>query len=185
MKIQKIKNKKAATKLLSIWWFAILLIIAVGIIIGTSIFFSKKIDVRLLESDIIAAKLTDCVIDARGVIDLEALNLKDDAAKGSFLEKCGFNSEIISSSSDYFARINLYEAGSNPPKEIMSPIYFGNSAFEGDCPVGASASYGANYFARCLAELNGTFVDNRGKKTTFQIVAGSNNEYRPQAGAKI
>ena len=58
MKLKNIKiNRKADTKLLSIWWFLVLTIIGVGIIIGTMVFFSKNIDLRAQEAEILSVRL--------------------------------------------------------------------------------------------------------------------------------
>jgi len=50
----KLKNNRADSKLISIWWFAVLFLIAGGIVAGTLLFYSRGIDVRALESNVLS-----------------------------------------------------------------------------------------------------------------------------------
>jgi len=54
------KNKKAE-KYLSMYWFAILIIVAVGISLIIWIFYGKPFDVRNAESEILISKIADCI----------------------------------------------------------------------------------------------------------------------------
>lgn len=85
-------NKKAE-KYLSMYWFAILVIVAVGISLIVLIFYGKPLDVRKTESDILINKITDCISNQS--------ILRDDITNDNFLDKCHL---IIDD--DYYIKIN-------------------------------------------------------------------------------
>lgn len=72
-------NKKAE-KYLSMYWFAILIIVAVGISLIVLIFYGKPFDVRNAESEILINKIADC-ISVDNELNLEITN-------ENFLGKC-------------------------------------------------------------------------------------------------
>lgn len=77
------KNKKAE-KYLSVYWFAVLCIVAVGIAMIVAIFYGKPLDVRQIESQIIVNKIADCI----SFSDTEVL--REDINNENFFEKCNF-----------------------------------------------------------------------------------------------
>jgi hypothetical protein len=167
-----IKNKQADSKILSIWWFAVLAAIGVGVVIATLVFFSGKVDVRLLEADVLSARIINCVV-TNGVVLEEFI-------QGNFdiFEKCGINKEIIDSS-NYYLKISLFDENK---KALGKNLVFGNNAFEEECKVGASMITATN-FARCT-ENEAIFVNSNNKNITLNIVAGSNYEYRLKEAGK-
>lgn len=62
------KNKRGTDKMLSIYWFVILTIVAGGIFAMVYIFYGSPYDVRGVESEIFAERIADC-ISRQGVID--------------------------------------------------------------------------------------------------------------------
>lgn len=54
-------DKKATDKLISVYWFAILILTAAAIVYMVSIFYSQPYDIRELEAGILANKIADCV----------------------------------------------------------------------------------------------------------------------------
>ena len=53
-------NKKGED-ILSIWWFAVLFIVAGGIVFGTLSFYSDYADIRSFESEILVNKVERCL----------------------------------------------------------------------------------------------------------------------------
>jgi hypothetical protein len=75
-------NKKGA-KYLSVYWFAILILVAGGIVAMVFVFYGKPYDVRNVEAEIMVNKVADCLL-VNGKLDSEINNL-------NILEKCNFN----------------------------------------------------------------------------------------------
>ena len=157
--------KKAELNLLSIWWFAILVVIAVGIVSSTLIFYSNKADVRLSEADILATKIIDCV-SSDAFINERFLSKNFDVFK-----ECSINQSIVNNSGNYYLKISLKKNDN-----LIQESKYGNSAFEIDCKIGASMIEAKNY-PRCL-QREVLLFDNNYEKYKLSILAGSNNEYR-------
>jgi len=156
-----LNNKKAGEKILSLWWFAVLAIVGVGIIAGTLMFYSKDIDVRGIEADIISDKIMDCLAN-RG-------NINQDFLDGSFdiFDKCYLDKDILASEQGlYYIKISVSGAGVN-----FEPKRFGNFGLEEDCSIQEKTN--SKYFARC-SEKNVLVLDNQKNKLKLSILTGSN-----------
>lgn len=160
-------TKRADSKLLSIWWFAVLTAIAVGVVIATMIFFSAKVDVRLLEADVLASRVIGCISN-EGVISQDFIE-----GKLNIFEKCGLNEKVLDSA-DYFIKVE--NLGQN--KILLEK---GNSAFEKDCLI-AKSMIKADKFARCV-NLDIKLKDINNKEVSLKIITGSNYEYRSEGAS--
>lgn len=95
--------KKGTEKILSIYWFIILFIVAGAIVYMTTIFYGEPYDVRQIEANILVNKIVDCLSDGE--------NLRQDAAdenfRDNFLENCNlnFNSEEMWEEEQYYIEI--------------------------------------------------------------------------------
>ena len=56
-----LKMNKLGGKILSVYWFAILVIVAVGVIAMVFVFYGKPYDVRKAEGEILINKIADCL----------------------------------------------------------------------------------------------------------------------------
>ncbi|MCK5603473.1 hypothetical protein KAR91_16430 [Candidatus Pacearchaeota archaeon] len=65
-------NKVGDEKVLSIWWFFVLALVAAGVAAGVFMFYSAPFDVRELESGILVDKVFDCMND-NGYLRSDAL----------------------------------------------------------------------------------------------------------------
>src|SRR3989344_4017276 len=63
-KIELLDNKKG-DKILSIYWFAILAIVVVGIVAMVIVFYGKPYDIRKEESGVLTMKIADCLSDGK------------------------------------------------------------------------------------------------------------------------
>lgn len=155
--------KKAETKLLAIWWFLVLIIITLGIVMGTSFFTANKLDVREAEAGILIEKVANCVI-VNGMVNEKAIN--------SIFDSCYLNEKIINQSSSYFIKIQIL----NSTDKIIRQYVFGNNALEADCKVGAAMT-SAKKFPRCL-EKSFFAVNSFGENVKLNLIAGSNYEFK-------
>ena len=63
-----LKNKIGADKILSVYWFAILFIIAAGILAMVYVFYNSPFDVRQIEAEILSSRVAEC-ISHQGILD--------------------------------------------------------------------------------------------------------------------
>lgn len=91
MKIQnKINgNKTGAEKIISVYWFAILFIVAAAIVYMVSSFYGKPYDIRELEAKILADKIAEC-LSVGGYINENWVNFNND----NFLSQCRLNFNV-------------------------------------------------------------------------------------------
>jgi len=132
-----IKDKRGTDKILSIYWFVILTLIAGGVFAMVYVFYGAPYDVREIESEILAEKIADC-ISSKGIIDSEffidgTFNTK---IGENFNEKCNFNFNVEEGYGDtnevqYFYEVEFYTL-----EDLANPafnFYNGNSNWEADC----------------------------------------------------
>ena len=86
IKMKLIKEKKGAEKIMSVYWFAILFLVAGAIVYMVSIFYGSPYDVREIEANILINNVADCLSE-NGKL---RYGLNDDL-KSNFLELCHLN----------------------------------------------------------------------------------------------
>lgn len=77
-------------KILSVYWFAILFIVAAGIVYVVASFYGQPYDVREIEADILTDKIAEC-ISSQGV--LEGFVFQSNF-ENNFMEICNLNFEV-------------------------------------------------------------------------------------------
>lgn len=70
-------DKRGGDKMLSIYWFAILFIVAAAIVYIASLFYGKPYDVREIEANLLANKISDCLVDSQGYFTGVSGNVAD------------------------------------------------------------------------------------------------------------
>jgi hypothetical protein len=156
------KNKKAE-KLLSIWWFFVLAVIAGGIVIGVLIYSSADISVRETEANVLAEKITDCLID-NGY-------LKENIFDKNFniFDFCSLNQKVFEKSGNFYFNISIFDS-----ENLIFNLAKGNPAFEKDCKIQEKTE--TKYFPKCSEKQEiALFKD---KNVQINILAGSNQNGR-------
>lgn len=115
-----INDRNAGERLLSIYWFFILMIVGIGIVIGVFIIYSTKLDVRGLESEFLSDRILECLVD-NGKLNNEIF---DDHAR---LGKQEFEEYLES-----ICRLNLDDIESEQ-YYVFVGVYDYDSCKEGDC----------------------------------------------------
>ena len=82
-------NKKGGDKIISVYWFAILFIVAAAVVYMVSSFYGTPYDVRELEANALANKVADCFSEA-GYIRDNWREINED----NFLTLCGLNFDV-------------------------------------------------------------------------------------------
>jgi hypothetical protein len=115
----KIKNKKGAEKIISVYWFVILFMVAGTIAYSVSIFYGNPYDVREIESNIMINKIADCLSE-NGKLKEGVLS---EDFKENFLEKCNLN--FGNDKDEYYIEIEFYDF-ENPEEALKFNINKGN-----------------------------------------------------------
>ena len=130
-----LKNKKA-NKIISVYWFAILFIVAAAIVYMVISFYGEPYDIREAEVYALTNKIagSGCLSEA-GYLKEGVLN---EDFKENFMEKCKLNFEVEDvhnwrEHGQYYVEINFYDFLT---MEEISEIKKGNEALKMDCGKG-------------------------------------------------
>jgi hypothetical protein len=137
-------NNKGSEKIMSLYWFAILIIVAGGVFSMVSIFYGYPYDVREVETGILAEKVGTCISD-QGVLNEEIFN---EEFQNNFLGNCNLNFNTDSEIQEYFIGIEIFEIG-----DLENPVLdysIGNSNWLADCVIEDSGKY--ERLAKCVEE---------------------------------
>jgi len=129
-------NKRGTDKILSIYWFVVLTLVAGGIFAMVYVFYGPPYDVRDIESEIFAERIADC-ISKQGIIDSNFFT-KDGFNKdigNTFTQRCNFNFNVeegyTKDEIQYFYKVEFYIL-----KDLTNPsfsFFDGNSNWESEC----------------------------------------------------
>jgi hypothetical protein len=146
-------NKRGTDKILSIYWFVVLTIIAGGVFAMVYVFYGSPYDVRGIESGILAERVADC-ISRNGVMDSSLFSGKDfnKEINNTFPKKCNFNFNVEDGymhpeETQYFYKVEFYTL-----KDSANPafsFYNGNNNWETDCFVKKANSKDYSRLAKC------------------------------------
>lgn len=146
-------DKRGADKILSIYWFMILTIVAGGIFAMVYIFYGAPYDVREIESDLLAQKIANC-ISKNGMIDSNFFlgDEFDPEIRTRFTDRCGIIFDVESDYSDtntiqYFYKVEFYKINNLVEPEFI--ILGGNLNWEGECYIKKSNSKDYLMLAKC------------------------------------
>lgn len=81
------KDKQGGDKMLSIYWFAILFIVAAAVVYMVVLFYGRPYDVRSVEADFLLNKVSDCL---SGTTNLRQ-EIFSEEFQDNFLELCNLN----------------------------------------------------------------------------------------------
>ena len=135
MKLNKI-NKKG-DKLLSIYWFAILVIVATGVVIMVNVYYGSPYDVRQVESGILANHVANCIYFG-GEVNPSIISpdgfFKEDF-KDHFMDYCTLNFNVQGEFTQipYYTEVNFFK-GIDSPTSVFN-ITEGNKNLKSDCSV--------------------------------------------------
>lgn len=131
------KNKRGTDKLLSIYWFAILFIVAAGIVYMAALFYGSPYDVREIEATLLSNQIADCVSKG-GYLNEQALQLTSD----NFLEFCNLNFNVEDfkdwkTQEQFYVEINFYKFNKDAPdglgSKFVEDIVAGNTNLKEYC----------------------------------------------------
>ena len=142
--------------LLSIWWIFVLAVIAGGVVIGVSIYYSADVNINLVHADVLGNRITNCLVQNGNIIyDME---------KYDFFKECKINKKLFNDG-DFFVKVLI-----SYDDKIIHDKNYGNFAYEKDCQVLEKVSSKSSL--RCanrkeIAEYND-------KEVILEIISGIN-----------
>jgi len=166
-----IKNRKGE-KIISIYWFAILFIVAAAIVYMAALFYGDPYDIRALEADILTDKIAECFSKGAEGTD-EGGYLNEEINQENFLQECDLTFDVggISGSGEkglYYVRVSVLEFGT----EIihLPTIKEGNANLKLSCVL----SNGAGTLPYCL-ERSFYILDQEGRQYEINILSAVRN----------
>ena len=126
-----IKNRKGTDKLISVYWFAILFIVAAAIAYMALSFYGEPYDARKLEVNILTNQVADCLSEAGYLKEGILERMETD-----FLETCDLNFEVEEyekwNDDQFYVEIVIYDFDTG---EQISEISEGNQNLKLDCEI--------------------------------------------------
>jgi hypothetical protein len=146
--------------LLSVWWFAILVTVSAGIVLGVSFFYSISLDTRSVEANILSDKIADC-LSKQTPENIEFIKSFD------IFSKCGLNKNVFENGSNFYINVSVFNG------EKTESVQFGKTSIGKDCLI--SNSVNAKYFPQCY-ENDLVIYDKDKNALNIIIITGSNND---------
>ncbi len=164
-------HKRGGSKVLTMYWFVILIIVAGGIFSMVYSFYNYPYDVRELEGEIMINSIADC-LSSKGEINSELFDENEfsESFRTSVLEKCNLNLEVEESleiDTQYYFKIDFYNASNlNVP---VFDISAGNKNLVADCNIQEEKEY--MRAARCVEDDFFSFNKDNGDLYLIKILS--------------
>ncbi len=155
------KNRRG-DKIISMYWFAILIIVAAGIFGMVYVFYGSPYDVRQIEANVLGNQIADCSsYGGRINPNLVSNGKAVQKTAAEFLEMCHLNFQTVEwEEEQYYAQVEIYklENMNSPFLEINA----GNSNWLSSCALQADKEM--ERLAKCV-------------RKSFYSLDDSNNQY--------
>jgi hypothetical protein len=129
------QNSKGANKLLSIYWFFILVLVSGGIVLMVHSFYSSPYDVREGEAEILSKKIATCISNGGTFSDkvVSTTGVFLESFQDNFMKECNFNFDVQGEFErpQYYFEVDFYDF-SNLRRSIFQ-IAEGNQNWKADC----------------------------------------------------
>ena len=126
-------NKIGAETTITVYWFAILVIVTGAVVYMVSLVYGQPYDVREAESEILANNIADCLAEGGY---LREKTLEDSSFNENFLGKCNINLETLDfpeSRGEYYVEATFYDFDTG--SKIDFEISKGNVNLKQNCEI--------------------------------------------------
>ena len=146
------KNRKGGDKVISVYWFVILILVAGGVYAMVSSFYNYPYDVREVEAELMTNKIADC-LSASGQLNSDIFGEEgfNQEFEDNFLDECeiNLNSELdINGVLQYYFKIDFYSED-NLENSVFEIVY-GNKALPASCDIQEEKEYKRE--AKCVED---------------------------------
>jgi len=118
-----INSKRGAEKVMSVYWFLILALVAAGVFIMVYNFYNYPYDIREIESNIMTNQIANCISTGGKLNEV----VSDSNFSNDFLEVCNLNLETDEwEDEQYYLEVNI---------EGLTKIVYGNLNLVSSCGV--------------------------------------------------
>lgn len=109
-------DKKGEEKIISVYWFVVLILVAGGVFLMVNSFYNHPYDVRKTEAEILSEKISTCIYQG-GKFNPELLHISEtqlafkEEFRDNFLEKCNldFYGENKVEDVQYYVRVDFFK----------------------------------------------------------------------------
>lgn len=155
------KGKRGSDTTISVYWFAILVIISGAVIYMVGIIYGQPYDVREVEAEILASNVADCAFkDSYFNLDILKENFQE-----NFLDYCklNFTTESLAEweNEQYYVEMNVYDFDTNSK---ISSASEGNFVLKSDCGLNGKK------LSVCINK-NVYSIDKENKKYRIEILS--------------
>jgi len=163
-------NKKGLEQVISVYWFAILIIVAGGIFAMVYTFYNSPYDIREVEATFLANKISSCLSE-NGKLNLE-LNTDgvfNESFKNNFLDKCSINFDVekdFEEKNQFYVKINFFKL--EDLGDSIFEISEGNKNLESNCEIQEDEEH--EKLAKCM-EKNFYSLDNKNNQYIIKILS--------------
>ncbi len=141
-------NKRGAEKIISVYWFLMLIIVAGGIYAMVYTFYGHPFDVREVEASILINNIADCISEKgaiKGGVFNQTSGLVSNDFDDNFLEKCKIDFNVEDEHNwdkdkQYYFRIDFYTLDNQV--RSFSNISKGNKKWKEDCDINNKKIFG-------------------------------------------
>ena len=155
-------NKIGGDKILSMYWFGVLVLVAGGIVLMANSFYVHPYDIREIETEILSNNLADCISE-KGIL-VEGIFTQE--FKDNFLENC----DLKFKESEYYVEIGFYNL-TDLDNRIFE-ISNGNSNYKADCSIEEDYSR----FAKCNEKRMYSVYENKQYLIELTAIVGKIDE---------
>lgn len=129
-------NKVGGDRIISVYWFAVLFLVAAGIAYMVFSFYGQPKDIRALEADALTDQVADCV-SYGGKLRSNVLSNSEEF-KSNFLENCNLNFEVEDEygwpdEGQYYVEIQISEFKDNSKEVFVHNV--GNTNLKSYCTL--------------------------------------------------
>lgn len=176
MKINFFRGKIGSDKLISAYWFFVIILIAGGVFAMVYLFYGAPYDIREVESEILSDKVSDC-ISFQGKLNGNLFNETgtfDSDFENNFFEECSLNFYAESENGwdreiQYFSEIFFYSVSDT--NNSIFEIKNGNTNFVPDCFIENKKGKSYEHLVQC-SEKKFYSVDDSGKQYLVYVLVG-------------
>jgi len=160
-------NKKADEKYLSIWMFLIWAIIGVSIVLGVLMFYSVQGDVRQIEAQLLADKLSSCITNGFNYEEIKGSNF-------DIYAKCSLNKNVFDEENFYYFNINITGEGNGQ----LGKIILGGNNWKTECDYQflKEEAEKENKFPQCTRQDSTAFDSKTNKRYIVSVITASNQK---------
>jgi hypothetical protein len=161
-------NRKGGERILFVYWFAIAVIVTIGIVAGVLKVAGSNMDVRLAETGLLRDRLVDCLIN-QGEFNMAVFNDLESYDDETLLQACKIDLEDktqkYKGTEQYAVELGLYDENLN----LIEKKQFGNFAFFVSCGVAGEGLV-------CLERMVYVLEKGRGRFLKINIAIDKNEK---------